>query len=59
MDKTINNCGKTLLNLCSGLNIHLTNGRSGSDLVIGDYTYIGHNGASVIDYIICSPERFG
>lgn len=58
LDKTVNNFGKCLTDLCSVLNIHIMNGRCGSDKNVGDYTFIGRNGTSVIDYIIASFSLF-
>ena len=57
-DRTINNFGKTLLDLCSTLNIHIMNGRCGNDFEKGDFTYIGNNGTSLIDYLISSSVLF-
>ena len=57
-DRTVNNFGKTLLDVCSTFNIHIMNGRCGNDIEKGDFTYIGNNGASLIDYIISSSVLF-
>ena len=34
--------------------MRICNGRKGLDRDIGDFTYIGTNGSSVIDYVLCS-----
>ena len=36
--------------------IRICNGRKGYDTNIGDFTYIGPNGSSVIDYVLCSDS---
>ncbi len=50
--KIVNSFGRSLLELCAVLNIHIMNGRCGTDKNIGDFTFLGSMGASVIDYII-------
>ena len=36
--------------------VHILNGRSGNDEGVGDFTFIGSSGSSVIDYAIYSDE---
>ena len=57
-DRIKNNFCKSLLDLCSTMNIHFMNGRCGSDSEVGDYTYIGNRGTSLIDYVISSSRWF-
>ncbi len=57
-DKTVNNFGKYLLDLCAVLNIHMMNGRCGKDKQVGDFTFMGVSGASVIDYLLASSTLF-
>ncbi|MCW4345840.1 MAG: reverse transcriptase family protein [Candidatus Thiodiazotropha endolucinida] len=34
------------------------NGRAGNDCGIGRYTFVGHRGSSVVDYVLASQEMF-
>ena len=52
----LNNNGHLLLDLCKQTGLRILNGRIGNDKNIGRYTYIGHNGSSVVDYIISSQN---
>ena len=55
-DHIINRNGRNLLQFCKAHNLRLCNGRFGDDKGVGKFTYIGHNGKSVIDYVIMSPS---
>ncbi|XP_077996531.1 uncharacterized protein LOC144449832 [Glandiceps talaboti] len=57
-DKIVNTFGRTLLSLCATFNLHIVNGRSGSDVNNGDFTCISNNGASVVDYVLVSTSLF-
>lgn len=57
-DKIVNHFGRCLLDMCSILNIHIVNGRCGSDSNIGQHTFIGANGICVIDYVLASTRIF-
>ena len=35
--------------------LRICNGRLGSDLGIGNYTYVGSSGKSVVDYLLVNP----
>ena len=48
-DKTINENGKDLINLCKRNNMIIINGRTGSDREIGEVTFQSKNGKSTID----------
>jgi len=50
-DNTVNKFGVSLLDLCIEHEIHVLNGRFGSDIK-GEYTFIREGGHSVIDYMI-------
>lgn len=58
MDKSVNNSGRKLLDLCICSNIKIVNGRMGEDARIGNYTNMSTNGNSLIDYVICSHDLF-
>ncbi|KAJ4427190.1 hypothetical protein ANN_24806 [Periplaneta americana] len=52
-DKILNGEGRDLLAFCDVFNLEIMNGKYGRDLE-GQLTFIGANGGSVIDYILCS-----
>ncbi|KAK6168641.1 hypothetical protein SNE40_019833 [Patella caerulea] len=56
-DHAINTYGRGLLNMCKEFEIHMLNGRSNLDKP-GNFTYMGPNGNSVVDYIIVSTNIF-
>lgn len=56
-DKVINSFGKSLLNMCTTLNLYILNGMCFGDLK-GRYTYICDFGCSVIDYFLMSSDLF-
>ena len=52
-DETINEFGRYLLNVCDQFNLVILNGSLPGDKN-GNFTYLAHNGSSVIDYFIMS-----
>lgn len=57
-DNYISAFGRSLLDFCKIYSIYILNGRVGQDKSIGEYTYIGTNGCSVIDYGLASKILF-
>ena len=55
-DKISNKAGDELLRFCIAYSLLIMNGRVGSDKDIGNFTFMGHNGNSLIDYFICNEE---
>lgn len=51
-DRVIDTYGRRLLELCKSTNLLIANGRWGFDNNIGDFTYLGERGCSVVDYLI-------
>ena len=49
--------GKELIELCKALNLVILNGRKAGDL-FGKCTSFQWNGASVVDYVLTSPNKF-
>ena len=56
-DNAINGFGKTLINMCTSLNLCIVNGMCYGDLQ-GRYTYVCDRGCSVIDYMLMSSDLF-
>ena len=54
----VNNNGLLLLELCKQTGVRIMNGRVGNDSGIGRYTFVGHRGSSVVDYVLGSQEMF-
>ena len=54
-DEHKNKYGEKLTELAITSNMKILNGRTIGDL-LGKYTYIGYNGASTVDYVLCSEE---
>lgn len=52
-DSTVNDFGRYLINMCEQLELVILNGVLQGD-ECGHYTYIAHNGSSVIDYFVAS-----
>ena len=52
-DTKINNNGRKLIEMCKCLELCVLNGRSGSDINIGNVTCAD---ASTVDYMICTPD---
>ena len=57
-DTTVSCSGRRLLEFCKDYSVYIVNGRVGQDKNVGNYTYIGPNGCSLIDYILASREVF-
>ena len=53
-----NNNGLYLLDFCKQTGMRIMNGRVGEDYGIGKYTFVGHRGCSVVDYVLAKPELF-
>jgi len=49
--------GQSLIELCCTYGVHILNGRLYDDIV-GNFTCLTHNGASVVDYHIALSELF-
>ena len=57
-DSTVNQQGRSILELCHNFNLNILNGRSSGD-PLGNFTYNNVNlGASTIDYSICSQNIY-
>ena len=55
-DKVVNRNGYLLLNFCKPSSLRILNGRFGNDKSVGRFTFNGHSGQSVVDYILVSNE---
>ncbi len=53
-----NDNGSSLLAFCKESGLRIMNGRAGNDTGVGEYTYVGSRGSSVIDYVITSTDMF-
>ena len=53
-----NNNGNLLLDFCKQTGLRIMNGRVGNDYGIGKYTFVGHRGRSVDDYVLAKPDFF-
>ena len=56
-DKTLNERGRLLLDMCKGLDLHIVNGRKTGD-VFGEFTSIQWNGNSVVDYVLTAESLY-
>ena len=54
----VNNNGLLLLDFCKQTGLRIMNGRVGQDREIGRYTFVGHRGSSLVDYVLGSQEMF-
>ena len=54
-DKVVNNQGKHLIDLCYTADLYILNGTFG-DITRGNLTFYGHQGGSVVDYILSSKQ---
>lgn len=54
----LNSNGTFLLDLCKQTGLRILNGRVGSDAGIGKYTFVGHRGSSLVDYVLASNDIF-
>ena len=55
-DTSVNSNGRLLLDFCKGTGLRIANGRVGHNANIGECTYVGRNGISLIDYILVSQD---
>lgn len=56
-DTSLNSYGKSLLNLCTALDLTILNGYCNGDLE-GRYTFAGDSGSSVNDYFVLSTDFY-
>ena len=54
----VNNNGLLLLEFCKQTGVRIMNGRVGNDMGVGRYTFVGHRGCSVVDYVLATQELF-
>ena len=54
-DKTCNNFGLSLINVCQLYGIHIVNGRLFDD-TLGEISSVANDGSSVVDYFIGSSK---
>ena len=54
----MNNNGNCLLDLCKQSGLRILNGRVGLDKYVGKNTFVGHQGCSLVDYVICTQNLF-
>ena len=52
----LNSNGNLLIDFCRQTGLRIANGRVGSDAGIGECTYVGSRGASLIDYVLLSED---
>ena len=57
-DKQTNANGYLFLDMCKETGLRILNGRVGDDSGVGKFTFIGHKGSSVIDYVLASENIF-
>ena len=55
-DRTVNNNGRKLIELCQVLNLKILNGRCGADREKGEFTCQTGNGRSTVDYALMSSD---
>ena len=53
-----NDNGLLLLDFCKQTGLRIMNGRVGDDKGIGSYTFVGHRGSSLVDYVLSSQNMF-
>ena len=53
-DNVVDSYGRRLLSFCKITDLIIANGRLGEDSGLGQYTFVSHNGLSVVDYLLCS-----
>ncbi|KAL4240483.1 hypothetical protein ACF0H5_001275 [Mactra antiquata] len=53
----LNSNGRMLLDFCKQTGLRILNGRVDGDKT-GNYTFVGSNGSSVVDYVICTRNLF-
>ena len=52
-----NSFGRSLIQLCHALDIHMLNGRSPQD-PDGEFTFVSDSGCSLVDYVLVQPEYY-
>ena len=57
-DSIVNTNGRKLLDFCKLNSLRIANGRMGSDRGVGQYTYVGSTGRSVVDYLLINSYLF-
>ena len=55
-DSKSNSNGSLMTDFCRQTGLRIANGRVGSDAGIGECTYVGSSGASLIDYVLVSED---
>ena len=55
-DKSMNDYGNRLINVLTGADMIILNGRAFSDKGVGKKTFYNHRGESAIDYVICNKD---
>ena len=55
-DKVVNSHGRKLIDLCQASNLIMLNGRVGSDMNHGSFTFSNHRGNSVDDYCLVDKQ---
>lgn len=55
-DTAVNANGRLLLDFCKGTGFRIANGRVGHGGNVGECTYVGRNGSSLIDYVLVSQN---
>ena len=53
-DDVIDSYGRRLPSFCKITDLIIANGRLGEDSNLRQYTFVSHNGCSVVDYLLCS-----
>jgi len=54
----VNGNGTAFLDLCKQTELRILNGRVGQDAGVGKYTFVGHRGSSLVDYVIVSESLY-
>ena len=55
-DTKLNANGSLLIDFCRQTGLRIANGRVGSDKGVGECTYVGTSGSSLIDYVLVSED---
>ena len=55
-DQVVNEYGRNLLQFCKTSGFRIMNGRLGNTSNTSEFTCFKHNGASIVDYLICKPS---
>ena len=54
----VNINGLLLLEFCKQTGVRKMNGRVSKDEGVGRYTFVGHRGCSIVDYVLATEELF-